>query len=123
MRKVISVILFALLFGPAIAQTITSPPPIAYLINVKAAPYNACGNDTCDDTAAINAAFAAARASIIGGNIVAQIVFPVGKYKTTGDINATGLSGTPNAIQIVGQGAIIDCQNTGVSPNLGVCLD
>ncbi|MDE2100797.1 MAG: hypothetical protein KGL39_26360, partial [Patescibacteria group bacterium] len=99
----------------------TPPPPGIYVVNVK--NYGACGNDICDDTAAINAAFAAARASVIGGDQLVQVVFPIGKYKTTGDINATGFNSIAYGTQIVGQGAEIDCQDTGVAPNLGVCLD
>lgn len=116
--------------APVIAAGGSTPISLAnraaFIFNVKdgyGGIPGAVGDDTTDDTAAINATFAAARASIIGGDKLAQVVFPIGKYKTTGDINATGFVSTAFGVQIIGQGAEIDCQDTGIAPNLGVCLD
>lgn len=52
------------------------PPNVPCDINVKAAPYNAVGNNNTDDTAAIQAALDAAPAGAI-------IYFPPGRYKIT----------------------------------------
>jgi len=61
------------------------------LINVKDAPFNARGDGTHDDTAAIQAAYTAAAAAntsaFVGG---ATVYFPPGMYKTTSQITQTG---------------------------------
>lgn len=62
-------------------------------INVKAAPYNAAGNGTTDDTAALQAALAAVPAN--GGTVY----LPAGDYLITSSLTAT-VSGT----ELVGGG-------------------
>lgn len=63
--------------------------------NVKS--YGAAGDGTTNDTAAINAAIAAAAAKVNGGTVY----FPAGKYKTTATINITS-----NGIMLVGDGSL-----------------
>ena len=61
-------------------------------INVKAAPYNAKGDGTTDDAAAIQAAITAAA----GGG---DVLFPIGTYKVSSTLNLT------DGIRLVGMGA------------------
>ena len=68
------------------------------VINVKASPYNATGDGTTDDTAAIQAAFDAAVVGGVGTPGYAQLYFPTGLYRIT-----TSISGaTPNGVHIKG---------------------
>lgn len=66
-----------------------SDPRVNLVINVKYAPYNAVGNGTADDTAALNLAFAQP------GRIV---VVPKGSYKVTANL------ASPVCASIVGAG-------------------
>lgn len=65
----------------------------SFLYNVKDVPYNATGNGTTDDTAAINSALAAA--GLAGGGIV---YLPPGRYRITGTLNV------PSAVWLQGVG-------------------
>lgn len=60
-------------------------------INVKAAPYGAIGDNSANDTAAIQAAFDAALAA--GTTGIKTVFFPSGVYKTTGAITANITAG------------------------------
>jgi hypothetical protein len=93
----------------------------ADVVNVK--DFGAVGNDTADDSSAINAAFAYVRAlatptgSALGSDPTAHVVFPGGTYKIAASgINVTGIRSLNVIIDM--QGATIDCQVTG-----GICFD
>jgi hypothetical protein len=63
-------------------------------INVKAPPYNAKGNNSADDTAAINAAIAAAGAQSNGATHGGTVYFPEGSYLVNGSVPLVmGVSG------------------------------
>lgn len=68
-------------------------------INVTAAPYNAAGNGSTDDTAAVQAAFNAAATA--GG---ATIYFPAGTYVLSSQLTFT-FAATLQGIRILGDGA------------------
>lgn len=55
-------------------------------VNVKAAPYNAAGDGTTDDTAALAAAIEAARIQQHGNALGGTVYLPAGEYKITGQI-------------------------------------
>ena len=65
---------------PVIAAAQMQYPPGARVINVKDAPFNAVGDGVADDTAALNAALAAARFSGTAGKVV---YLPDGVYRIT----------------------------------------
>lgn len=98
--------------GTAYQLTSQSSPTIPTYINVK--DYGAVGDGTTDDTAAINAAFAAIRTAVDETDIYSPsyfVVFPYGNYKVTSSINATGIR---NLIWgIIGPGRILG-QTSGV---------
>jgi len=62
--------------------------------NVTSAPYNAVGNGTNDDTAAIQAAAAAAVAYLTDPAKKAVLYFPAGTYKVTDQISLLPTSGS-----------------------------
>lgn len=85
----------------------------ADVINVK--DFGAKGDNTTDDTAAINAAFAYARGTLLG-TYQTRILFPPGIYVTTAPINLTGFGNTSDYFQdlvIDGYGATIHCKMAG----------
>jgi hypothetical protein len=68
---------------PAIQTTYPNPElpfPGASCVNIKNAPYNAAGNGSTDDTAAINNA--------VANN--AQVYFPPGNYRVSSTITVAG---------------------------------
>lgn len=81
------------------------------VVNVKNAPYNATGDGSTDDTAAIIAAFAAAEAiaAAAPGVSGACVYFPSGEYKVT-----SGISVTEDNITILGDGGRV---STIMTPN------
>jgi hypothetical protein len=99
----------------------TAAARAADVVNVK--DFGALGNDTADDSSAINAAFAYVRAlatptgSAQGSGPTARVVFPGGTYRIAASgINATGIRSLNVIIDM--EGATIDCQVTGA-----VCFD
>ena len=75
--------------------------------NIKA--YGACGNDTCDDTAAIQSVYNQFCNHLRGGTgVVGQVFWPIGTYKTTNHIVSCGSVYTVGAGSEVGNGAVID---------------
>lgn len=69
------------------------------MINVTSAPYNATGNGSTDDTAAIQAAITAAAGLPTGS----EVYFPAGTYKITSVLNIGGLA-TGKGMQLRGDG-------------------
>lgn len=72
----------------AIATTSVITAQSTNWINVKNAPYNATGNGTSDDTAAINSAIAAFNTAGAG-----VLYFPAGTYKTTTSLTTVTANG------------------------------
>lgn len=74
----------------------------AGIFNVQAAPYNAKGDGSTDDTAAINAAIAAANAYLApsASQRGAIVYFPPGIYRTLAGLTSI----TGNGVQLVGAG-------------------
>jgi hypothetical protein len=75
----------------------------AHAVSVKDAPYNAKGDDTTDDTAAINSALAAAK----------YVIIPAGTYKTTDALNLP----QDTTVEALGKATIHYC---GTKQNIGV---
>ena len=89
----------------------------ADIVNVK--DFGAIGDDVADDTAAINAALTYWKSIAAGPINVPGAILSFEKaasYRITGPLNFTGLTRGP--VYIEGNGAVIDCQNTG-----GSCID
>lgn len=86
----------------------------ADVINVK--DFGAVGNDTTDDTAAIQAVFTYAR-TLQTANKSFKIVFPLGIYKITSTLNWSGIRALQGNV-IDGGGSQIDCE-----VSAGLCID
>jgi len=89
------------------AQALSSPPSsfIFTAINVKSPPYNAAGDGTTDDTAAIQAAMNAANSMTAG---TGAVYFPSGKYLISAQSTNRGYAllwgGGNNPLTIFGDG-------------------
>lgn len=82
------------------------------VFNVKAAPYNALGNNVNDDTAEIQAA---ATASTISDSTLGELFFPYGTYKISSHILINGIRGNtsiPNPSWNTGYGQVSGNRNT-----------
>jgi hypothetical protein len=90
----------------------------ATMIDVKSAPYNATGNGTTDDSAAINAAYTAA---VLAGK---NLYFPAGTYFTVGGPSGVGniqnviLYGDTPSTSIIKQTALAE-NNVSSAQDLG----
>lgn len=84
-------------------------------LTIYVTQYGATGNGTTDDTAAINAAFAAVRAavstSLVSQGATLTIVFDAGTYLISDSINVTGIQAINFIVQ--GNGACILAKCTG----------
>jgi hypothetical protein len=106
---------FPALADPATMIPTASGPSTFSTSEIHFIGSGAVGNDVADDTAAINAAFASARAALAAGAGGVEIICDPGVYKITGSINATGLATYPGTRPIIvsGPGCLIDARFSG----------
>lgn len=93
----------------------TAASRAADVVNVK--DFGAIGDDTADDTAAINTAMAYARSHFTGGQQSPGILLPQGVYRVTSPLNFTGFD--QFSVTIKADGATLDCQFSGST----ACVD